>query len=143
MKQRFAAKGVLVVVALWPLVTLVLQRTFDVDPWKLMSFGMYAVPSRNVALMTLEAAVERQGAWVPVTVDRDDPRIEKLLTEVATLGALAKPRPLLVELAFAHHADSARLVIHLPGLRRSSARVYRKRASFTLLRDGALVHESE
>ena len=38
--NRKLATALLVFVALWPLVTLWLHARYDVDPWKLMSFGM-------------------------------------------------------------------------------------------------------
>lgn len=44
-------RALLLFVALWPLVTLVLQFAFHVDPWKLMSFGMYSVPPRREATL--------------------------------------------------------------------------------------------
>lgn len=48
MKRRLA-RALVVFVAVWPAVTLVLQRTCAVDPWKLMSFGMYSVPPRRAS----------------------------------------------------------------------------------------------
>lgn len=68
MSRRTLARGLLVLVALWPLVTIVLQRTWDVDPWKLMSFGMYAVPSRRIESMQLALSVRRDGGWEPVAL---------------------------------------------------------------------------
>lgn len=60
MKRRLA-RALVVFVALWPAVTLVLQFTFHVDPWKLMSFGMYSVPPRRTA--TLGALSDEATEW--------------------------------------------------------------------------------
>ncbi|MBL8954632.1 MAG: hypothetical protein JNK82_27895 [Myxococcaceae bacterium] len=64
--MRALARALLVFVTLWPCVTLWLQARFDVDPWKLMSFGMYAAPSRRPSDVELVLSVERDGAWVQV-----------------------------------------------------------------------------
>jgi hypothetical protein len=61
--RRRVARALLVFVALWPCVTLWLQARFDVDPWKLMSFGMYAAPARRPFDLTLLVSVERDGRW--------------------------------------------------------------------------------
>jgi len=45
--RRRLVKALVIAVAVWPLVTLGLQAAFRVDPWKLMSFGMYSVPPRR------------------------------------------------------------------------------------------------
>lgn len=49
------AVALIVFVALWPAVTLWLQARWGVDPWKLMSFGMYAVPGRRLEDVRVEA----------------------------------------------------------------------------------------
>lgn len=59
--RRRLARAVVVFVAVWPLVTLVLQFGFHVDPWKLMSFGMYSVPPRRTA--TLGALGGEPAEW--------------------------------------------------------------------------------
>ncbi len=64
--RRRAARALLIFAAVWPCVTLWLQERFDVDPWKLMSFGMYAAPARRAADVELVVSVERGGAWVRV-----------------------------------------------------------------------------
>ncbi|MGV3622881.1 MAG: hypothetical protein ACO1OB_18830 [Archangium sp.] len=53
-------RALLVFVALWPAVTLVLQSGFHVDPWKLMSFGMYSVPPRREATL---GALDGPAEW--------------------------------------------------------------------------------
>jgi len=78
--KRRVARGLLVFTALWPCVTLWLQARFDVDPWKLMSFGMYAAPGRRPEDVQLnvggqEAEAYRKWRW--------------------TLGRLASPEALL------------------------------------------------
>lgn len=47
MTRRRLVRALVIAVAVWPLVTLALQTAFRVDPWKLMSFGMYSVPPRR------------------------------------------------------------------------------------------------
>lgn len=46
--RQKTATALIVFVALWPAVTLWLQARWGVDPWKLMSFGMYATPGRRL-----------------------------------------------------------------------------------------------
>ncbi len=41
-----AAAGLVALVALWPIAHVVLVRKFDLNPWKLGGFAMYAVPGR-------------------------------------------------------------------------------------------------
>ncbi len=62
MRRQFA-RGLVGFVAVWPLVTLVLQFTFHVDPWKLMSFGMYSVPPRRPPGLTLGALSSERASW--------------------------------------------------------------------------------
>ncbi len=45
------ARALVCFVAVWPAITLLLQFAFHVDPWKLMSFGMYSVPPRREATL--------------------------------------------------------------------------------------------
>lgn len=71
-------------VALWPCVTLVLQRQ-GLDPWKLMSFGMYAAPARRPEHVQVVVTVLRDGQWEAAPVSED---VERFKRWRRTLGRL-------------------------------------------------------
>lgn len=62
--RRRLVLGLVVFVGAWPLITLGLQWGFRVDPWKLMSFGMYAVPPRRDVRATLGDLSGQCASWV-------------------------------------------------------------------------------
>jgi hypothetical protein len=62
--RRRLVLGLVAFVGAWPLVTLGLQHAFRVDPWKLMSFGMYSVPPRREVDSMLGDLSGRCVSWV-------------------------------------------------------------------------------
>lgn len=76
MIRRRLVRGVVVAVALWPVVPLGLQVAFRVDPWKLMSFGMYSVPPRRDVDAMLGDLSGRCVAWVEL--DRETARVRRV-----------------------------------------------------------------
>jgi hypothetical protein len=75
MRRRRLVKALVVAVAVWPVVTLVLEAAFRVDPWKLMSFGMYSVPPRREPASMLGDLAERCVEWVEL--DRETARVRR------------------------------------------------------------------
>ncbi len=69
-------KALVVAVAGWPLVTLALELAFRVDPWKLMSFGMYSVPPRRDPASMLGDLSGRCVEWVEL--DRVTARVHRV-----------------------------------------------------------------
>lgn len=81
-RRHKLAIGLVAFVALWPAVTLWLQARWGVDPWKLMSFGMYAAPGRRLT----DVRVTAEG---PVSADA----LERYRDLRRTLGDLAPLPP--------------------------------------------------
>lgn len=106
--RRRVARGLLVFVAVWPCVTLWLQARFEVDPWKLMSFGMYAAPGRRPSDLELSLSVEREGRWEPVA---EPPEAVPYRKWRLTLGRLASHRDLGRALLARSGASRARLEV--------------------------------
>jgi hypothetical protein len=104
--MKRVASGLLVAVALWPVVPLVLHRVADVDPWKLMSFAMYAVPPRPSGSERVEVFVPPPPGWtdpveqldgrpvVPFAPESEDVRraLASFANRRATLGHLVTPQ---------------------------------------------------
>lgn len=109
-------RALLVFVAVWPAVTLGLQRWWDVDPWKLMSFGMYATPPRRPAELIVRAEVLRNGVWVPVALDA-----EAFARDRQALGELASVEPLLRQLP-----APARITVISPRIDGAATSIYER-----------------
>jgi hypothetical protein len=73
----------------WPLVTLGLQWGFRVDPWKLMSFGMYAVPPRRDPASMLGDLSRRCVRWVEL--DRETARVRTRESRACEAAPTATP----------------------------------------------------
>lgn len=123
MIRRRVAKGLLVFVALWPVVTLVLQARWAVDPWKLMSFGMYAVPARRVEDAQLTLAVKRGVQWEPLEQGRVADEADRYLHARRSLGRLASTTALLDAMLKATGATHARIEVAQARLDADTARV--------------------
>lgn len=76
MIRRRLVVALVVAVGMWPLVTFVLQRAFRVDPWKLMSFGMYSVPPRREPETMLGDLGGRCVSWLEL--DRETARVRRV-----------------------------------------------------------------
>lgn len=123
MKRRRAALGLLVFVALWPAVTLVLQARWAVDPWKLMSFGMYAAPARRIADVQLKLSVKREGVWQPLESTVVADASTRFIRWRRTLGRLITGEELGRAMLSATDADEARIEVVQVGLDATTARV--------------------
>ncbi len=102
------ARVLMGMIVIWPAAALVLHRAFDVDPWRLFSFAMYATPPRMGESFGLELFVPAPpGLDSSITVNIDGGAFVRLLpsgdvlTEARrfsekrrSLGTLASSRPL-------------------------------------------------
>ena len=119
--RRRAAIALLMFVAGWPAVTLVLQSRWDVDPWKLMSFGMYAAPARRVDDTRLTLEVRCGGRWEQTSLDAE---AAHFLRWRRTLGALISTDRLAQALAASRpECDGTRITIRRFVLDPKTARV--------------------
>ncbi len=123
MSRRRVASALLAFVALWPFVTLWLQARWDVDPWKLMSFGMYAAPGRRPADVRLAMTVQRGEAWEPVAEAEVPAEAAAFLEWRRTLGRLASPAALGRALLARAGATRARIEVRELRLDAKTARV--------------------
>ncbi len=92
-RRRRAAWAVLAFVAVWPAVTVVLQLGFDVDPWKLMAFGMYAAPARRPEDFAVSLTARRGATWEPLDLPEEENRFIRrryTLGKLVGLGGLAQ-----------------------------------------------------
>lgn len=122
-RRRRAALALLVFVALWPFVTLWLQASWDVDPWKLMSFGMYTAPGRRLADVQLTMSVLRGDAWEPVAETELAAEVASFRKWRRTLGRLAAPTALGRALLARSGVTRARIEVRELRLDAKAARV--------------------
>jgi hypothetical protein len=108
-------------IALWPAVTLALQARWDVDPWKLMGFGMYATPARRLEDFTLVVEVRRGERWEQVELASEEGT--RFLARRRTWGRLASPEPMLRRLLEASGANAASAELQFTRLNPRTARV--------------------
>ena len=127
MTRRRAAHALLVLVATWPLVTLWLQARWGVDPWKLMSFGMYAAPGRRLDDVRLTVSVQRGGAWEPLGPGVAAEAVERYRRARRTLGRLAPAPPLLEALGAATGGQAVQVEVVEVRLDPDTARVVHRR----------------
>lgn len=115
------SRALLTFVALWPLVTLVLQRQYDVDPWKLMSFGMYATAPRHPDTLEVELWVRRGEQWFPATAE-----LARFKRWRQTLGRLVSVEPLFEQLFLDPSVQSARIIIRSARIQSWALSTYEK-----------------
>jgi hypothetical protein len=115
------SRALLAFAALWPAVTLILQHQYDVDPWKLMSFGMYATAPRRPDALEVELSVRRGDQWCPASAD-----LSRFKLWRQTLGRLVSVEPLFDELFRQPDVQSARIVIRSPRIQAWVVSTYEK-----------------
>lgn len=125
MTRRQLARILVAFVACWPLVTLGLQVAWDVDPWKLMSFGMYATPGRRPEELKVKVEVQKDGLWHEVAAE-----VRPLQKWRVTLGTLAPIEPLARAVCKREKADKARVTLRWFRLDPNTARVVVKEEVF-------------
>ena len=117
-KSRIVHLG-LALVAVWPLVHMTLVRRFDVSPWKLAGWGMYATPRFAMLGMEVYGRPATGGDEVQLRDPGAAVRNEAtaLLESYRWLHALA-PRRRFVDAVFAEHPDwaSVRIVVSRPAM---------------------------
>ena len=89
------ARVLFALIAAWPAVALGLQLGFDVDPWKLMGFGMYATPPRRPVDLRVRVEVLTLEGWQDARVDESDPVLASFRGRQQALGEVADAQPLL------------------------------------------------
>ena len=93
MTRRRLATALLAFVAIWPAVTLWLQARWSVDPWKLMSFGMYAaLPVLTAFLFSFVHGAFTGSFWSALGIEasKKSSRVELPATKPAKR---VRPRP--------------------------------------------------
>lgn len=91
-KQR-GVLALLVALSLWPMAHHVMVRTFEMDPWRLLGFAMYAAPKPTLKVRVVDLA------WAPETPQAErelpaavvhafDEELEALRAGRQTLGRL-------------------------------------------------------
>ena len=115
----------LVLFALWPICQIALTKTYDVNPWKLVAWGMYSVPQINVAVGLIEIK-GFPGGETPIMPDRMPEELVRAIGEFGrrrtVLGELASPDKLAaLALESFPDVDQIRVVIHRAAVDRRSA----------------------
>lgn len=95
-------------VVLAPALSLGLQLSHDVDPWKLMGFGMYATPPRRPMELRVQVDVLTMEGWQPARLEQNDPALTAFRGRTQALGALADPQPFLEEISRRYHGARVR-----------------------------------
>lgn len=101
-RRRAAMVGVVIAVALWPVVHLALVARADIDPWELFGWAMYARPEARVQV---GVEVERAGVRTPLRAMGSLRRqVERYARDRSALGRLA-PADALLTAVFASDAS--------------------------------------
>jgi hypothetical protein len=134
MRTRWKARLVhaaLVLLTLWPLVHLWLGARFELSPWKLAGWGMYAEPRFGMLGMEVYGRVRGSSAEEPLAAPPRE--LQAVATEYLEryrwLRKLARPEA-LARAALALHPewDQVRVVVFRPELDRASGMVVMTRA---------------
>jgi len=106
--------GVLAVFTVWPFVHMYLVSTYDLSPWKLAGWGMYAAPRPNYRGMEIfgrptgAPEMEKLGAPSPAL----SAEAGRFLERFRWLRQLAKPDDLVEAVRAEHpHWDEVRVVV--------------------------------
>lgn len=121
--MRRLSRALWCVLAGWPGVTLVLQHVYDVDPWKLMSFGMYATPPRRPGDLEVRLSVRRAEGWSEVPATALAAEVERFRQSKQALGTLAAPHAILSRLIALPDVLEARVQWRAPRLDRRTSQV--------------------
>jgi hypothetical protein len=95
--KRNAVAALLAFVAIWPIAHRALVARYEIDPWKLGGFAMYATPTLPVLLGVLVEG-EGEGAGRLVPLDESSlplaarARLDRFRVERVALGRLREPR---------------------------------------------------
>ena len=93
MVKRNGAAALLGFVALWPLAQRALVARFEIDPWKLGGFAMYATPSLPVLVAVLAPEAGRLAVLDESSLPADvRVRLDRFRVERVALGRLREPR---------------------------------------------------
>jgi len=128
-KSRIVHLG-LALVAVWPLVHMTLVRRFDVSPWKLAGWGMYATPRFDLLGMEIYGHVAATGDAEQLTTPSGPERDAgaTYLERYRWLRALADDRDLTDVVLMAHPAwDRVTIVVFRPELDRDSGHITMQR----------------
>jgi hypothetical protein len=91
-RARVAVRVALILLALWPLAQMTLVGAFDVNPWKLAGWGMYAAPQLEPRVSIECITPDEAGRYELHTVSPDWRReLEKFVWRRRGLGRLARP----------------------------------------------------
>lgn len=93
MVKRDAVAALLAFVALWPFAQRALVARFEIDPWKLGGFAMYATPTLPVLVAVLTAQAGRLAPVDEASLPRDArARLDRFRVERVALGRFREPR---------------------------------------------------
>jgi hypothetical protein len=117
--------GALALLALWPLAHIALQARFDLSPWKLAGWGMYAAPRFGLIGMEVYGRAE-DGEWEQLVAP--SPELQGVATDFLErhrwLRKLASAGELLAAVRRGRPAwDTVKIVVSYPEIERSSGMV--------------------
>lgn len=93
MVKRNAVAALLGFVTLWPLAQRALVSRFEIDPWKLGGFAMYATPTLPVLVAVLAPQAGRLAPLDEASLPREArARLDRFRVERVALGRLREPR---------------------------------------------------
>jgi hypothetical protein len=91
--KRNAVAALLAWVALWPLAQRALVARFEIDPWKLGGFAMYAAPTLPVLVGIFAPEAGRLALLDEATLPAEArARLDRFRVERVALGRLREPR---------------------------------------------------
>ena len=91
--KRNAVAALLAWVALWPLAQRALVARFEIDPWKLGGFAMYATPTLPLLVAVFAPEAGRLALLDETTLPAEArARLDRFRVERVALGRLREPR---------------------------------------------------
>jgi len=124
--KRSLVHGALLLLAVWPAVHIGLAWRWDLSPWKLGGWGMYATPRFGLVGMEVYGRGTPEGAWLQVTAPSPAARdaATAFLEQHRWLRRLASPAALAAALRADHPEwTELRVVVSYPVLDRGTGRV--------------------
>jgi hypothetical protein len=129
----------MVVFALWPVAQITLSALYDVNPWKLAGWGMYAAPQLPAAVRVYGITADDVGLYELGTLPPDlDLELQEFLVKRHALRNMVEPDGFAQAMLRHYRAiDGVRVVVEKPVLNRRTGMIELRSMPYEYRRGGA------
>lgn len=134
---------VMVLFIVWPIAQFALTQFFDLSPWKLFGWGMYAAPQRNVRARVLEVRGDTVIDFArPVPVEIRD-RFQRFQIDRVALGNLLRPDEIADQILDAYpDLEGIMIVVGTKFIDSKTALIVEERENYIYMRENAQPSEN-